>query len=185
MDEANVIRVGDLVRWDAGGVIKVGVVSSINPDGTCTMTLQGKNGENVTMRIRSERLDKIVSTVEAQTARGDAEADDEEAEESSEDVEVTEIDETILTPEGVEERTTIVEEVLPSAPRRLARKAVAKAPPAQKAQVPKARTAKKAPAKKAKAKKAPAPRARTAKKAKAKKTVKAKVRAKKSGRRKK
>ncbi|MCX6348759.1 MAG: hypothetical protein NTV79_04555, partial [Candidatus Aureabacteria bacterium] len=117
MDEANIIRVGDLVRWDVGGVIKVGVVSCINPDGTCTMTLQGKNGENVTMRIRSERLDKIVSTVEAQTARGDAEeAEEEEAEEGSEDVEVTEIDETILTPEGIEERTTIVEEVLPRAP---------------------------------------------------------------------
>ena len=41
MDEADVIRVGDLVRWDAGGAIKVGVVSCINPDGTCTMTLQG------------------------------------------------------------------------------------------------------------------------------------------------
>ena len=175
MDEANVIRVGDLVRWDAGGVIKVGVVSCINPDGTCAMTLQGKNGENVTMRIRSERLDKIVSTVEAQTARRDAEADDEEAEEGSEDVEVTEIDETILTPEGVEERTTIVEEVLPRAPRPPARKAVVQAPPAKKAPEAKARTAKKAPAKKA----------RTAKKAPAKKMLKAKARAKKSGRRKK
>lgn len=60
------IRVGDLVQWEAGAKMRVGVVTSINPDSTCSMNVQTPAG-TISMRIRSRRLERIVSTTEPDT----------------------------------------------------------------------------------------------------------------------
>jgi hypothetical protein len=61
-EEIVVIRVGDLVRWEAGEKTRAGVVTSANPDGTCSINVQTPVG-TIAMRIRSQRLERIVSTV--------------------------------------------------------------------------------------------------------------------------
>ena len=58
------VKVGDLVRWEAGDKIRVGVIKSIDEDGTCAInvpTTQGSRQE----KIRTERLEVITSTVES------------------------------------------------------------------------------------------------------------------------
>jgi hypothetical protein len=58
------IRYGDLVRWDAEGKIHVGVVAAINTDGTCSIDYHGRSGPEI-LHIRTKRLERIVSTIEA------------------------------------------------------------------------------------------------------------------------
>ena len=57
------VKVGDLVQWEAGDKVRVGVVKSVNQDGTCTLSVQGKAG-STEQTVRSERLTTIASTTE-------------------------------------------------------------------------------------------------------------------------
>ncbi len=59
MDE---VEVGDLVRWQAGEKTRVGVIESVNTDGTCTINMKTKGGKR-TEKIRTQRLEVITSTI--------------------------------------------------------------------------------------------------------------------------
>lgn len=59
------IKVGDLVRWQSGGKTKVGVVKTVNEDGTCTIDLTTQAGR-FDERIRAARLERITSTIESE-----------------------------------------------------------------------------------------------------------------------
>jgi surface antigen len=57
------IKVGDLVQWEAGERSRAGVVKSVNPDGSCTVSRQTPAGE-VEEKIKTGRLETITSTIE-------------------------------------------------------------------------------------------------------------------------
>jgi len=57
------IKVGDLVRWETGDRSRVGVVESIDPDGTATLKVQTASG-STEEKIKSDRLEVITSTTE-------------------------------------------------------------------------------------------------------------------------
>lgn len=53
---------GDLVQWEAGRKSRVGVVKSVNPDGTSTLSVQ-RGKDSAEERIKTSRLVRITSTV--------------------------------------------------------------------------------------------------------------------------
>ena len=57
------IKVGDLVRWETGDRSRVGVVKSVDPDGTCTVNVQTISG-SAKEKIKTDRLEVITSTTE-------------------------------------------------------------------------------------------------------------------------
>ena len=57
------IKVGDLVQWQTDDRSRVGVVKSVNDDGTCTISRQTASGATEE-KIKTERLETITSTVE-------------------------------------------------------------------------------------------------------------------------
>ncbi len=63
------VSIGDLVKWQTTDKTKVGVVESVNEDGTCTISIQTKGGKRAE-RIRTERLEFITSTIRPQTEPG-------------------------------------------------------------------------------------------------------------------
>ena len=60
------IKIGDLVQWESGDRSRVGVVKSVNPDGTCTVSRQTAAG-SIEDKIRADRLEVITSTTEPAT----------------------------------------------------------------------------------------------------------------------
>ena len=66
--ETNAVKLGDLVEWQAGEKTRAGVVKSINPDGTCSVSIADQCG-TIYQKIRSFRLKRIVSTVEPEPPR--------------------------------------------------------------------------------------------------------------------
>lgn len=62
------IAVGDLVQWDTGPKLRVGVVKSVNPDGTSTLNVQ-KGKESVEETIKTSRLIRITSTIQPESGR--------------------------------------------------------------------------------------------------------------------
>lgn len=63
MEEKREIRFGDLVRWEAGEKMRVGVVTSVGSSGTCSISMM-KGKETVMIQIRASRLELIASTIE-------------------------------------------------------------------------------------------------------------------------
>jgi len=59
------INVGDLVQWETGDSARAGVVKKINDDGTSTVSRKDAGGSSEVI-IRTDRLERIVSTVEAE-----------------------------------------------------------------------------------------------------------------------
>lgn len=57
------IKVGDLVSWAAGQKTKVGVVRTVNEDGSCTIDLSTTAGR-FEERIGAARLVRLTSTVD-------------------------------------------------------------------------------------------------------------------------
>lgn len=57
------IKVGDLVNWQAGQKMKVGVVKGVNDDGSCTIDLTTAAGR-FEERISASRLQRLTSTTE-------------------------------------------------------------------------------------------------------------------------
>jgi len=62
------IAVGDLVQWDAGRRARVGVVKSLNPDGTAILSVQ-KGKASVEEKIKASRLVRIISTIKSETKK--------------------------------------------------------------------------------------------------------------------
>jgi hypothetical protein len=56
------IEPGDLVRWQSGEKVRVGVVRSVNDDNTCTIDMTTRAGR-FEEKIRTTRLERITSTV--------------------------------------------------------------------------------------------------------------------------
>jgi hypothetical protein len=56
------IESGDLVRWQSGEKVRVGVVKSVNDDNTCTIDMTTRAGR-FEEKIRTSRLERITSTV--------------------------------------------------------------------------------------------------------------------------
>jgi hypothetical protein len=56
------IEPGDLVRWQSGEKVRVGVVKSVNDDNTCTIDMTTRAGR-FEEKIRTSRLERITSTV--------------------------------------------------------------------------------------------------------------------------
>lgn len=59
--EVGSVRVGDLVKWQTKERTKVGVVTEIADDGTCTIDITEK-GDRRMEKIRAQRLEVIIST---------------------------------------------------------------------------------------------------------------------------
>lgn len=64
------IKVGDLVSWLSGEKTKVGVVKAVNENGTCTVDVSTRSGR-FDENIRTERLERITSTVESEAPAGE------------------------------------------------------------------------------------------------------------------
>ena len=64
MEEKDIeqVQVGDLVKWQTKERTKVGVVVSVEEDGTCTIDITEK-GVRRTEKIRGQRLEVIISTI--------------------------------------------------------------------------------------------------------------------------
>ena len=62
------VEVGDLVQWDTGQRARVGVVKSLNPDGTATLSLK-KGKASVEEKIKTSRLVRIISTIKSEPKR--------------------------------------------------------------------------------------------------------------------
>ena len=56
------IEVGDLVQWESGDNLKVGVVKEIGEDGACTVSIQAAEGSRED-KIKTERLTRLTSTI--------------------------------------------------------------------------------------------------------------------------
>ncbi len=56
------IEVGDLVQWESGNKLKVGVVKEIGEDGACTVSIQAADGTRED-KIKAERLTRLTSTI--------------------------------------------------------------------------------------------------------------------------